>query len=315
MLQKDVVIVGGGPAGSACARRLQNSGLDCMILDKQVFPRFKPCAGWITPQVLQDSGLDQQEYPHSFTTFNSFQISIKGFAFKLPTHQYAIRRIEFDQWLLEKSGVPLVQHHVREIAPVDGGFIIDGEIHTRFLVGAGGTYCPVKKLVFQNEDLHQPGDQIVAMEEEFLYPVSDSRCHLWFFENGLPGYAWYVPKSGGYVNVGVGGKALALKSSGDSIRRHWDLVTSMLEARGLVKDHAYKPEAHTYYLRHALNKQRIGNAYLVGDSAGLATTDMGEGIGAAIRSGILAAESIINNRQYDLRTTPRLSFWSILFAR
>ena len=73
------------------------------------------------------------------------------------------------------------------------------------------------------------------MEEEFLYPVSDPRCHLWFFENELPGYAWYVPKSGGYVNVGIGGKALALKSRKDTIRRHWELVTSQLEDQGLDK--------------------------------------------------------------------------------
>jgi flavin-dependent dehydrogenase len=39
------------------------------------------------------------------------------------------------------------------------------------------------------------------------YPFSDERCHLWFFEDGLPGYAWYVPKADGYLNVGIGGSA------------------------------------------------------------------------------------------------------------
>ena len=50
----DVVIVGGGPAGSACAWRLRQAGLEVVVIDKAIFPRDKVCAGWITPQVLDD---------------------------------------------------------------------------------------------------------------------------------------------------------------------------------------------------------------------------------------------------------------------
>ena len=49
----DVLIVGGGPAGSSCARQLRRAGLDVLILDKSEFPRDKVCAGWITPQVVE----------------------------------------------------------------------------------------------------------------------------------------------------------------------------------------------------------------------------------------------------------------------
>ena len=49
----EVLIVGGGPAGSSCARRLCDAGIDAMILDKAMFPRDKVCGGWITPQVLE----------------------------------------------------------------------------------------------------------------------------------------------------------------------------------------------------------------------------------------------------------------------
>ncbi len=52
MIQKDVLIVGGGPAGSACAQRLIRHGLDVLILDKAEFPRQKPCAGWVTPALF-----------------------------------------------------------------------------------------------------------------------------------------------------------------------------------------------------------------------------------------------------------------------
>ena len=48
----DALIVGGGPAGSSCARQLRRAGLDVLIMDKQEFPRDKVCAGWITPAVV-----------------------------------------------------------------------------------------------------------------------------------------------------------------------------------------------------------------------------------------------------------------------
>jgi flavin-dependent dehydrogenase len=315
MIQKEVIIVGGGPGGSACARLLSQARVDCLLLDKQVFPRMKPCAGWITPHVLSDLGLNPADYPLSISTFNFFLISLRGLKFKIPTHQFAIRRVEFDDWLLKRSGVDVVQHQVKEIIREEDGYLIDGEYYCKYIVGAGGTYCPVRKILFNEQPGHRPENQVVAMEEEFLYPDADDRCHLWFLENGLPGYSWYVPKAGGYVNVGVGGKASVLKQNKDIIRRHWDLITKQIDQMGLVRGHDYQPLAHTYYLRHTLKELRNGNASLVGDSAGLATPDMGEGIGASIRSGMEAAESIISGKEYKLSGVPRFSFWSILTAR
>ena len=58
----DVLIVGGGPAGSTCARTLQRAGLDVLIMDKSVFPRDKVCAGWITPQVVQELDFDVEDW-------------------------------------------------------------------------------------------------------------------------------------------------------------------------------------------------------------------------------------------------------------
>ncbi len=55
------------------------------------------------------------------------------------------------------------------------------------------------------------------------FPIEwqDPDCHLWFFEHGLPGYSWYVPKARGWLNVGVGGMAGRLKQRGEDIRQHW----------------------------------------------------------------------------------------------
>ena len=48
----DVLIVGGGPAGSTCAWQLIRAGLDVLVMDRRIFPRDKVCAGWITPAAI-----------------------------------------------------------------------------------------------------------------------------------------------------------------------------------------------------------------------------------------------------------------------
>jgi len=166
MIRTDVIIVGGGPAGTACAWKLQQQRVDFLLLDKAIFPRFKPCAGWITPQVLRDLEMDAADYPLSFTHFNSFQVSIKNIHLKLRTHQYAIRRFEFDHWLLQRSRANCVNHAVKTIVFENDRYLIDGEFSAKYIVGAGGTHCPVNHTFFQNDLAGRKGSLIVAQEEE-----------------------------------------------------------------------------------------------------------------------------------------------------
>lgn len=315
MIQTQVLIIGGGPGGSACAKRLRETGTDCLILDRQSFPRPKPCAGWITPWVFKLLHVSPNDYPYGLTHFDSFQMSIKGIKFRLPTHQYAIRRIEFDHWLLRQSGVRTIQHTVKEIQKVNGLYIVDNQFSASYLVGAGGTHCPVRRSLFTNERGKETSGLIIAKEEEFRYPYQDQRCYLWFFENGLPGYAWYVPKAEGYLNVGIGGSAQGMKSSGSTLNQYWGQLVEKLEEMGLVSGHNFKPLGHSYTLRAKLPNLQQGKAYLVGDALGLATRDMGEGIATAIHSGILAAEAIRLNQNYSIKPIPRYSFTSLLGFR
>jgi flavin-dependent dehydrogenase len=62
----------------------------------------------------------------------------------------------------------------------------------------------------------------------------------------------------------------------------------------------FSPRGYSYYLRRDVEHVRIGNAFLTGDAAGLATWDMGEGIGPAIESAQRAAEAIISGCDYRL---------------
>ncbi|KKK46819.1 hypothetical protein LCGC14_3161420, partial [marine sediment metagenome] len=57
---------------------------------------------------------------------------------------------------------------------------------------------------------------------------------------------------------------------------------------------------------------RMGNAFVVGDSAALASRDMGEGIGAAVKSGILAAEAIARQTPYTPGQVGRYSIFNII---
>ena len=58
----DVIIVGGGPAGSSCAWKLRDAGLEVVVVDRASFPRDKVCAGWITPAVVEELQLDLADY-------------------------------------------------------------------------------------------------------------------------------------------------------------------------------------------------------------------------------------------------------------
>jgi menaquinone-9 beta-reductase len=306
MIHTDVIIVGGGPAGSACARRLTENRVTCLVLDRSGFPRAKPCAGWVTPEVVKELELDPSEYPHSFTTSRALTVCFRNFTVTLSNHQHAIRRVEFDHWLLNRSGARVYEHTVKSIVQSGSGYVVDGEFASQYLVGAGGTYCPVYRSVFRADNPRSRGALIVAWEEEFAYPHAGDDCWLWFWKS-LPGYAWYVPKSGGYVNVGVGAWAEALTSSGGNLRTLWEELVARIDRAGLVSGRTYRPRGHSYYLRQDLRAFRSGNAFITGDAAGLATLDMGEGIGPAIRSGVLAADAIAGGGEYSLRSIPRHS--------
>ena len=295
----DVLIVGGGPAGSAAARRLKRAGADVLVLDKERFPRLKLCAGWITPEVVRDLEMDVAAYPHRFLTFERLHIHVKGLYVKVPCIQHSIRRFELDAWLLERSGAPVVQHTVRNIRREAGEYVVDDAFRCRYLIGAGGTRCPVYRTFFREANPRAAELQTVTLEHEFPFDWQDADCHLWFFEKGLPGYSWYVPKRDGWLNVGVGGMAERLKRSGKDIRHHWSQFTSMLDKK-LATGAQYDPTGYSYFLRGNVDVPRIEDAFITGDAAGLATRDMAEGIGPAIRSGIRAADAILEGVDYQL---------------
>lgn len=314
MRSSDVIIVGGGPAGSAAAWKLKRAGADVLLLDKETFPRLKLCAGWITPDVVRDLEMDIAAYPHRFLTFDRLHIHLKGLHLPVPCVQHSIRRFEFDSWLLERSGAPVVQHTVRDVRTDGDAYVLDEQFRCRYLIGAGGTRCPVYRTLFRELNPRAVELQTVTLEHEIEYDWRDPDCHLWFFDKGLPGYSWYVPKQNGWLNVGIGGMAERMKRSGQDIKGHWASFTSML-GRKLAPGARFEPTGYSYYLRGRVDVVRRDNAFIAGDAAGLATRDMAEGIGPAVRSGVRAAEAILEGKPYRLEDVTGASLGGGLASR
>ena len=321
MRHVETIIVGGGPAGSSCAAELVRARSDVVVLDKARFPRLKLCAGWITQKVMDDLALTPETYPHGIEKL-TIKTHLRGvpFAFNgLPTvgENYSIRRTEFDNWLLKRSGAEIIEHQVKVIEHDEAGgrYVIDGEYSCVNIVGAGGTMCPVRKTLFPAERMKSR--QIATLEKEFEYPQRGGTCHLYFLLRGLEGYAWYVPKANGYVNIGIGGKSRWFRNTGEKIHDHWRAFIGDLVAGGMLDEdtaEGLKEGGHPYFLYTHDGEVKNANAYIIGDAAGLATVDLGEGLGPAIESGILAAKDILGQASYEKTAMTKYSFGGVMQA-
>lgn len=312
MLEKPVIIIGGGPAGASCAWRLKQAGVDALIIDKECFPRTKLCAGWVTPDVFRLLEIDPSEYPEGLVRFDRLICHFLGTRLPVRTRQYSIRRYEFDAWMLKRANVPVARHRVRSIRKEGGHYVVDERYRARYLVGAGGTHCPVYRSFFRERHPRSPLLRVSTVEKELAAEIRDPNCYLWFFENRLPGYAWYVPKANGYINVGIGGKDAVLRRRGETINTHWSRFKKKLDTLGLAPAALLNGKGHIYYLRKPRPALQSGRAFITGDAAGLSTCDMGEGIAPSIQSGIRAADAIITGRPYRMPKRLRYSWPAIV---
>jgi geranylgeranyl reductase family protein len=299
----DVLVVGGGPGGSSCATQLRQAGLDVIVVDAQPFPRDKVCAGWITPQVVSALRLDVQEYARSRTwqPFTGFRVgTIDGGDATPATYDrpvsFGIRRCEFDHYLLERSGAALLLGTpVTSIRMHEGQWIVNDAMRAPMLVGAGGSRCPVARML---DGANHGRPQIVAQEmESAIDPrvaaslAVEPEVPELFFCRDLQGYGWCVRK-GEYVNVGLG------RLDPRSLPAATGRFVAFLEARCRIPPRLpWRWRGHAYVV-NAAPRRRVVDAgvLLVGDAAGVADPQSGEGIRQAVESGLLAARTIIKAR-------------------
>jgi flavin-dependent dehydrogenase len=118
----------------------------------------------------------------------------------------------------------------------------------------------------------------------------------------LQGYAWYVPKGNVFLNLGLGGISDHFKGSSVSLSIHFQWFLEDLVKRGLLDEatrHQIKTGGHGYYLFSQQEEVKRDRCFLIGDSAGFASLDLGEGIGPAVESGLIAAYDILGKADYQ----------------
>ncbi len=295
MIRADALVVGGGPAGSTCARQLRRAGWDVLVVDRARFPRDKVCAGWVTPDVFRALELSPEDYAATGATLQpitTFRAGAMGRALveaRYPSVvSYGVLRREFDHVLLRRADA-----RVQEDTPVEtvrrtaSTWVVNERFEAPVLIGAGGHFCPVARHLRGGPDTTRP---VVAREAEFRAPshTTDPMPPSLYFCSDLDGYGWCVPK-GDYLNIGIG------RRDHRDFARHVREFIAFLERQGIpAGDARAQWRGHAYLASGAGPRPLVDRGLLlVGDAAGLAYPESGEGIGPAVRSGRLAAETLI----------------------
>ena len=297
MTDYDAIVVGGGPGGSSAARRLVAAGLRVVVVDAATFPRDKICAGWITPPVLSSLSLTPEMLSQAGLTLEpivEFDTCLIGERLLRTTYttpvSYGIRRREFDRFLLERSGAALATGtRVTAIERSESQWVVNQTFRAPVLVGAGGHFCPVARAI----DKAAESRRHVVLAQEIEIPLSDetlSRAPArpeFHFCRDLGGYGWIFRK-GRHLNVGFGRFASAGFPAATAAFKQGLAGRIDLPAEALVPW-----KGHAYLIAPGGRPPTADGCLLVGDAAGLAQSESGEGIRAAVESGLLAANAIV----------------------
>ncbi|HUI44511.1 MAG TPA: NAD(P)/FAD-dependent oxidoreductase [Nitrospirota bacterium] len=297
----DVLIIGGGPAGSTLAWKLRNRGLDVLILDKSAFPRDKVCAGWITPATTGLLQLNTDEYSRErvLQRISGFKTSMIGTTEVLTrygrTVSYGIRRCEFDHYLLQRADARLrLGEPLKTMERKKSVWIINDDVKTPLVIGAGGHFCPVSR--FLRGKGERNGSAVIAQEVEFEMDESQQRhCRVageipeLYFCDDLKGYGWCVRK-GNFLNIGLGREG------------NMNVAEQVRSFFGYLRDKKTIPantpsnfRGHAYMLYHGASPTLVDDGVmLIGDAAGLAYPKSGEGIRPAVESALTAADVILS---------------------
>ncbi len=317
----DVLIVGGGPAGSTLAWRLRKHGLDVVVLDKSSFPRDKVCAGWITLSTTEFLQLDKEDYSRGrvlqhITGFRTGMMNGAGVVTRYgSTVSYGIRRSEFDNYLLQRSGARLrLGEPLKTMERDKDAWIVNDDVKAPLVVGAGGHFCPVSRFLRRNGARSEPA--VIAQEVEFEMDEAQQReCkvagdtpELYFCED-LKGYGWCVRK-GNFLNIGLG------REDNHNVAEQVKSFLGYLRERERIPADVpahFKGHAYMLYQYGSQNLVEDG-VMLIGDAAGLACPKSGEGIRPAVESALMAADVILSAAR-DYRGCRLLRYQSLLAGR
>ncbi|MDD3266306.1 MAG: NAD(P)/FAD-dependent oxidoreductase [Burkholderiales bacterium] len=300
----DVVIIGAGPSGTACAYNIKRFHPESkvLLLDKSDFPRYKPCGGGVSPEVQNyfdfdiESGIDSV-CDEVVMIANGKNITSKKFPL------WMVRREKFDTFLLDKAkqnGVDFISScEVIDIAKSKPLSQVLTKAHGDFLtkvvvIAEGGRGKLAKKLKISVENT-----VLAALEYEHYTNKLDGKLYIDFDYNDS-GYAWNFPKSDG-LSLGIGGFIKGQDKGNIGLPKQLLNYSNKFNVDVFDKKNLH---GHPIMLYSGRQKLVHDNIMIIGEMAGCVDPLTAEGIRPAIKSGYLAAKviaySIKNNKPKTL---------------
>ncbi|MDH3976344.1 MAG: NAD(P)/FAD-dependent oxidoreductase [Deltaproteobacteria bacterium] len=289
----DVIIAGAGPAGSKTAIELAEKGYHVLLIEKEQFPRYKPCGGGMPTKTLTQIGFDITPLIETYIngtrlTFNSrnpVTIEARGIG-------AMVSRERFDTFLARKAagaGALLMEHcRVFSIGYEGEMCLVEtdrGRFHCRAIVGADGAKGVVagKAGLKGERELATAIDKRVEVDKEIMASLEN----FTIMDYGVVpyGYAWIFPKRD-HVSVGI---YTTMKNLKDLELRLDRFISRQHVLRGgrILSTHW-----HPVPLSRKKKRLHGDKILLVGDAACLAEPFFGEGIANALKSASIAAAKL-----------------------
>ncbi len=288
----DLIVAGAGPAGSTAARAAALQGLDTLILEREAFPRYKPCGGALSCKAasLLDFSLPGDICERTITGARVHfedRVMERHKEYSLTT---LIDRSRFDEHLLQKAeeaGSGIKTQKVMDFMEKDGHVAVKTNISNyqcKFLVIASGCQDRLKNRILGPDSRDCIGICLVAEIEEDNEKIRERLADILDVHFGVAdgGYGWIFPHRG-YYSVGIGGLSSRLNHPRRTMRQ-------FLRKNGFSE----RQRLHGHQIPQGGNKRRsaLGRVLLAGDAAGFVDAFTGEGIYYALASGMMAGQAI-----------------------
>ncbi|HEY7910088.1 MAG TPA: geranylgeranyl reductase family protein [Thermomicrobiales bacterium] len=316
--QYDVAVVGAGPGGSAAAITLARAGLRVALIDRQTFPRTKPCGDLIGCggiALARTLGVDADSLAPYPPLRGAVLVAPETRPLVLKARRGSnddarvIPRHIFDSALVrtaERAGATFVHLRVRDLVRERGAVVgvAGGDarsattIRVRAVIGADGYGSRIARAVRGDETTHagQIGVALRAYATGFTLPRAWDGCLIFAYDaQTAPGYGWLMPLPGGGANIGIGTLAPATETVNTAHLR--DLFDRFVAgtpwlAGAVIGD---DPPPRTWPLALAPRRGLLvgDGVLLVGEAAALVGPMTGAGIYPALQSGVWAAEALI----------------------